>query len=71
MDKNRILIAMLKTSPSDKYISTADVGVARIDNDLNNIWIQTLVELIELQEQQYTNNVKANRLTAFVEARIV
>lgn len=71
MDKNRILIAMLKTPPSDKYISMSDVGAARIDNDLNNIWIQTLIELIELQEQQYTNNVKSNRLTAFVEARIV
>jgi len=71
MDKNRVLIAMLKTPPSEKHISSDAVGKARIDNDLNSFWVQTLIELIELQEQGYTTNVKSNRLTAFVEARII
>lgn len=71
MDKNRILIAMLKTQPSDKHVKQSDIGIARIDNDLNSVWIQTLIEIIELQEQPLTTNIKSNKLTAFVEARIL
>jgi hypothetical protein len=71
MYKNRILLAMLKTAPSNHYVKDNKIESARIDNDLNSIWVQTLIELIDLQEQGYTLNVKSNRLTAFVEAKIV